>query len=204
MSKKNNFYAVKKGRKTGIFTTWKECQAQVAGFSGPVFRGFVTREEAEAFLAEPEWGSEVPEEAKGGEGDIIAFVDGSYEHSKRTYAYGAVLLTPDGEEVEISGRGEDESAAALRNVAGEMLGATKAVEWAIGHGYTSIEIRYDYQGIELWATGGWRAKNAYTQAYARQMKEAAQKIAISFHKVKAHAGVHFNERADQLAKGAIG
>ena len=51
---KKNYYAVKAGRKTGIFTAWDGqdgAKAQVIGFPGAIYKGFVTKEEAEAFLA---------------------------------------------------------------------------------------------------------------------------------------------------------
>ena len=35
------------------------------------------------------------------------------------------------------------------------------------------------------------------------MKEWKQQIRIDFHKVQAHSGVYYNERADELAKRAI-
>ncbi|XP_055639956.1 ribonuclease H1 isoform X2 [Toxorhynchites rutilus septentrionalis] len=44
------FYAVAKGRTTGIFLTWPECQRQVSGFTGAKFKKFPTREQAEAFV----------------------------------------------------------------------------------------------------------------------------------------------------------
>ncbi len=44
------FYVVRKGRQTGIFTTWPECQEQVTGFSGAEYKSFSTRVEAEAWL----------------------------------------------------------------------------------------------------------------------------------------------------------
>lgn len=47
MAKK--YYAVRKGRKTGVFLTWAECQKQVTGFSGAEFKSFPTMEEAKAF-----------------------------------------------------------------------------------------------------------------------------------------------------------
>lgn len=37
---KKKIYAVRKGRKTGIFTDWLEAYAQIRGFSGAQFRGF--------------------------------------------------------------------------------------------------------------------------------------------------------------------
>ena len=48
MAKK--YYAVRKGRKTGVFATWAECQKQVTGFSGAEFKSFGTMEEAKAFV----------------------------------------------------------------------------------------------------------------------------------------------------------
>ena len=47
---KGAFYAVKAGRKTGVFTTWEECEAQVKGFSGAEYKKFDTMEEANDFL----------------------------------------------------------------------------------------------------------------------------------------------------------
>jgi viroplasmin and RNaseH domain-containing protein len=46
------FYAVAKGRKTGIFTTWGKVISLVEGFHGAIFQGFNTEAEATAFLIE--------------------------------------------------------------------------------------------------------------------------------------------------------
>ncbi|CAG9314129.1 unnamed protein product [Blepharisma stoltei] len=44
------FYAVRKGRKTGIFREWEDCEASVKGFSGARYKKFATEEEANRFL----------------------------------------------------------------------------------------------------------------------------------------------------------
>lgn len=44
---KKNFYAVGKGKETGIFGSWDEAKEKVSGFKGAVFKGFKTFEEAE-------------------------------------------------------------------------------------------------------------------------------------------------------------
>lgn len=44
------FYAVAKGRKPGIFRSWTECEDQVRGFSGAVFKKFKTNDEALDFI----------------------------------------------------------------------------------------------------------------------------------------------------------
>ncbi len=50
MAKKKNYYAVKNGRKPGIYTTWADCQQEIIGFSGAVYKGFETLEEAQEFM----------------------------------------------------------------------------------------------------------------------------------------------------------
>jgi len=47
---KKKIYAVRKGHKTGLFYTWDECKKAVYGYSGAEYKGFLTKEEAEAFL----------------------------------------------------------------------------------------------------------------------------------------------------------
>ncbi|KAF7337567.1 Ribonuclease H [Mycena sanguinolenta] len=48
---KVKFYAVKVGKQTGVFGTWDECKAHVAGVSGAKYKSFPTRAEADAWLA---------------------------------------------------------------------------------------------------------------------------------------------------------
>ena len=207
---KKKIYAVRKGHKTGLFNTWAECQKATAGYSGAEFRGFTEKEEALAFLnmeTTKTVSGDKSKEAAGvvevPENMVIAYVDGSFEKSIGRYAFGCVLLTPDGQEIRESGSGSDPAGVAIRNVAGEMLGAMNAVKWAQENGYPAVEIRYDYEGVEKWVTGVWRAKTLLTSKYAAHMQEAGKKIQISFCKVAAHTGNHYNEEADQLAKIAL-
>jgi len=44
------YYAVAKGRKIGVFTTYAECLASVKGYKAPVFKSFETRALADAYL----------------------------------------------------------------------------------------------------------------------------------------------------------
>ena len=207
---KKKIYAVRKGHKTGLFNTWAECQKATAGYSGAEFKGFTEKEEALAFLnmeTTKTVSGDKSKEAAGvvevPENMVIAYVDGSFEKSIGRYAFGCVLLTPDGQEIRESGSGSDPAGVAIRNVAGEMLGAMNAVKWAQENGYPAVEIRYDYEGVEKWVTGVWRAKTLLTSKYAAHMQEAGKKIQISFCKVAAHTGNHYNEEADQLAKSAL-
>jgi ribonuclease HI len=47
---KAKFYVVWKGRKTGIYTSWEDCAAQVIGFMGAEYKAFASRAEAKRAL----------------------------------------------------------------------------------------------------------------------------------------------------------
>ncbi|HZQ07305.1 MAG TPA: ribonuclease H family protein [Anaerolineae bacterium] len=51
--KRGKFYGVWKGRRTGVFDSWSEAEAQVKGFPGAEFKAFDTRAEAELALRAP-------------------------------------------------------------------------------------------------------------------------------------------------------
>lgn len=136
-------------------------------------------------------------------GQVVAYVDGSFDKKVKRYSFGCVLITPDGEIGEWSGNGDNPESLALRNVTGEMLGAMFAVKWCIKNDYPAVDIRYDYSGIEMWATGRWKTNNPLTQKYAAYMRQNGQRIKISFTKIAAHTGNYYNEMADKLAKKAL-
>jgi len=134
---------------------------------------------------------------------VIAYVDGSYNDKLKKYSFGCVFLLPCGEMIEKSGNGDNPASLAIRNVAGEMIGAMFAVRWAITNGFSEIEIRYDYAGIEKWVTGEWKRKNELTQKYADAMNRWKTVIGVSFRKVTAHSNNKYNDMADALAKKAL-
>ena len=54
LSLSSKYYAVKSGRKTGIYTDWPSAQEQITGWQKPKHRCFTTRAEAQRFLDEDE------------------------------------------------------------------------------------------------------------------------------------------------------
>lgn len=190
------YYAVKKGHKPGIYTSWDECKKQVEKFSGAVYKSFTSLEDAKNFIK--------LEEEKIVDYGLIAYVDGSYNIKTKEYGYGCILI--EGQKVikELSGKGDKEALVSMRNVAGEILGSLAAMKFALENGYPGVCIYYDYEGIEKWANGLWRANKIGTQNYQKLVNEYRKKINISFIKVLAHSGDFFNERADKLAKKAVG
>ena len=135
---------------------------------------------------------------------LHAYVDGSFDESIGKYAFGCIIITPNGDTVKEYGNGDNPESMAIRNMAGEMLGATMtAVKYAAEHSYKKLTVYHDYEGIEKWAVGEWKAKNVLTQKYAAFMQNQKSIIQISFKKVKAHSGDLYNEEADKLAKFAL-
>ena len=143
------------------------------------------------------------EQTEKKEQKLVAYVDGSFHEALGKYAFGCVLLLPNGDVIRECGNGDNPDSVAIRNVAGEMIGAMFAVRWAVVNEFATIELHYDYEGIEKWAVGTWKAKNPLTQKYAAYMKKQQSVIQIRFQKVKAHSGDPYNEEADRLAKTAL-
>ena len=52
---KQKFYVVWQGRKPGIYTSWKECEAQVSGFENAQYKAFDSMVEAEKAFSENPW-----------------------------------------------------------------------------------------------------------------------------------------------------
>lgn len=194
---KKKYYAVRKGKKTGLFETWDECRAQVSGFSGAEYKSFPTKEEAEGYLDQD------GHEASGEEGEdcLKIYVDGSYFEGE--FSYGMVVLE-DGKEHTFFQKVEDKELAKMRNVAGEIKGAEAAMQYAIDHGAKRLVIYHDYEGIAKWCNGAWKANLQGTQAYRDFYNQAKELVDISFVKVAGHTGDKYNDMADELAKKALG
>lgn len=199
----SKFYAVRKGKKTGIFDNWNECKENVQGFSNAEYKSFSSLNEAEFYMSK---NSETSDEANNINIDLSkavkAYVDGSYSKSLRKSSYGCVMVDSN-TITRISGRSTEKNGSNLWNVSGELSGALKAIEWAIKKNFKHIIIYYDYEGISKWANGEWKAKKDETKKYVENIQEYKRKINIEFVKVKAHSGDKYNEEADKLAKKAL-
>lgn len=204
---------MKVGRVTGIYETWADCQKQVNGFTGAVFKGFGTKEEAEQFIGDTSSLPVVQSEnsnldikdylGKVDDATLVAFVDGSYDDKSKVYGYGVVLVGKDRSIEEIIGSDNNKDYVESRNVAGEIEGVQSAITHAVGKGYKKIAVFYDYYGIEKWAVGEWRANTAIAKDYVTFVTDMRRCIDIEFHKVKAHSGIEYNEKADELAKKSL-
>lgn len=48
--KEQKFYAVKAGKVPGVYLTWRECQDNITGFKGAIFKSFPSQQEAQDFV----------------------------------------------------------------------------------------------------------------------------------------------------------
>ena len=193
------FYAVKIGKTPGIYNTWSECQKQTSGFSGAKFHSFNTIEEAQSYMNEDDY------KVKNFNNEEIqypcAFVDGSFNPSTKEYGYGVVIITIDDcNPITYTGNGNDTDIIGMRNIAGELNGAIKAIKLALSLNLNKINIYYDYLGIEMWANNEWNSNNPFVINYKKFIEDSRKIIDINFIKVEAHTGVKYNELADKLAK----
>ena len=134
-----------------------------------------------------------------------AFVDGSYNPTTKVYGCGGFLIDHLGKKHIIQTSGKDPNMAKMRNVAGEILGAVRAVLLAKELGMRTLTIFHDYEGIAAWPLGRWRCKKKETREYAMFIWTAMNLgLKIHFRHVKGHSGISENEEADQLAKLAVG
>ncbi len=199
---KKNFYAVKKGHTVGIFETWEECKSSIDGFSGAEHKRFSTAEEAQAFIDGIDISKKCVKEAEE-QNSVIAYVDGSFDPYKKKYSFGCVLITPDREIINEYNCGNKEEALPSKNIAGELAGAMHAIRWTLDHGYKSIIIRHDYEGLSKWYNGEWKASSFVAIEYIAFLNQNKDYINISFEKVDAHANDKYNEEADRLAKTGL-
>lgn len=216
---KKNYYAVKVGRKPGIYQTWSDAEEQIKGFQNALYKGFSTLSEAETYMQSnysvgdnsvndvDSLNAKIKEEIEGIEDyQAIAFVDGSYDSKNEIAGFGVIVFTKEigKESFYRSFKAEYKPEVAQeRNIFAEIQGAQDAISYAIKLGKNEIKIYYDYQGIGAWATGEWKAKSTCATEYVKFINKAKLQIKLLFQKISAHTGIEFNEEADKLAKNSL-
>jgi len=210
MAKK--YYAVRNGRANGVFFSWEECKAQVDGVSAAEYKSFTSIKDAEDFVMGKEQTADKPRLSRKAadttppphkDGVAIAYVDGSYNPATKEFSCGGMLFY-NHEKVLFSKKYNDPEMCDMRNVAGEIMGATSAIAYCLDKKIPEVEIFYDYEGIAKWATGMWKANKVGTKAYVDFCRQARENVKITFVKVKGHSGDKYNDEADILAKKALG
>ena len=134
-----------------------------------------------------------------------AYIDGSYNYNTNKYGCGGILIV-NGKEYVIRKSGNEKDAIKLKNVAGEIFGAITIMKAARKLRLKRIKLYFDFSGIEDIALGKIKPKqkNRFLLSYRDFFMEINKYIKIDFCKVKSHSGIELNNKADRLAKQAVG
>lgn len=130
---------------------------------------------------------------------VQVFVDGSCIGDKISYGY--VILQEEEILAEGNGRVLEDAWIQSRQVGGELKAVMLAIQHCQKMKIVSIDLHYDYEGIEKWAKGIWKTNKPLTKNYKKFILDSD--LNIVWVKVKAHSGVKWNDYADNLAKKAI-
>jgi ribonuclease HI len=209
---KKKFYAVASGRKPGIYTSWPDAEAQVKGYGGAKYKGFVNRSEAEAWMDDPQWGQKAKplqkkaacEQPVPSGAGIEIYTDGGAINNPGPGGYGAVILEK-GTMRELTGGYQHTT-----NNRMELMACIKGIE-ALSIHTESVALfsdsKYVVNGISKGWAKGWRKRGwlksdgnpAVNPDLWGRLLDLIQGLDIRFHWVKGHAGHPLNERCDQLA-----
>lgn len=211
MAKK--FYAVKRGRKTGLFTVWAECAAQVKGFQGAVYKGFMTEEEARAWLGGADARTEQPRVAaemaapSAPDADYIIHTDGScLRNPGGAGGWAAVIETAATGAVEEKSGGAPETTNNRMELTAALMALSAVPEGARVALYTDsqyLKNAFTKFWLPAWKKRGWKKADGepvLNQDLWVQLDAAFAARQVQFHWVKGHAGNPRNERCDALAR----
>ena len=211
MAKK--FYAVKRGRKTGLYTVWAECAAQVKGFQGAVYKGFMTEEEARAWLGGADARTEQPRAAaemaapSAPDADYIIHTDGScLRNPGGAGGWAAVIETAATGAVEEKSGGDPETTNNRMELTAALMALSAVPEGARVALYTDsqyLKNAFTKFWLPAWKKRGWKKADGepvLNQDLWVQLDAAFATRQVQFHWVKGHAGNPRNERCDALAR----
>ncbi|XP_048209427.1 ribonuclease H1 isoform X3 [Perognathus longimembris pacificus] len=196
------FYAVRRGRRTGVFLSWNECREQVNRFPAARFKKFATEDEAWAFVRN----SASP---GGSEGDhVVVYTDGCCSSNGRKRARAGIGVYwgpghPLNVGIRLPGRQTNQRA--------EIHAACKAIEQAKAQNISRLALYTDsmftINGITNWVQGwkrnGWRTsagKDVINKEDFMALDRLAQDMDIQWLHVPGHSGFVGNEEADRLAR----
>lgn len=201
------YYAVKRGRQTGIYDNWESTKRQVWGFQKASYKKFKDLESARKFLGDDkatvikDTRTEVISYNKSDEliepihydlpkrdkpktiHRLEAVISGSGDKKTGYYTFGSVVIENGRMIQRMTHGGNIKKYAQNYNITGEILGTIKTIEYAIEKGYKEICIYYSLEGIDKWATGIWKARLPITKLYRRKIKEYQKKITLDFRNI---------------------
>ena len=154
----SKIYAIKKGKKTGIFYSWPECQANILGYSGAEYKSFTNEKDAIAYLGgfvEEKPTSNVIQCKKDRECNV--YVMGSYDNNTKIGGFGIRIETvKTKQDYYIGVLAQEEKGSVIYS---ELVGSLVALQLAKQLGYKVIRLYANNEGIVKWAEHVWMPKD---------------------------------------------
>lgn len=210
------YYAVKRGRRKGVFKSLSTCMDQVKGFPDAVFKRCDSEKEAEEFIYENTVTAlEVT--------DCTAYVGGTYNTLSQAYI-SAVSFTKDDKteniyklfntfETRDDNLFSDKDSnmfsvseyefSELTDCAGEVMAAILAISYALSLRCRSITIYHTKACVGAWPLNIWTTDTLSATIYKRYVDSVKGRIKIQFFKISSDADREFVENMCKQAKKEI-
>lgn len=221
------YYAVARGRKPGVYTTWAEAQKQVKGFNGPKFRKFDTMEEAQRFMEDTPskvvnqsiLGFVKREDPQETDNCLIVFTDGACSANGREGARASfACVWPYHQEMDCAHLviGDQTN---NRGELGALIHAFKQADMIdpqktktlIVYTDSMIMIKSLNEWLPNWRKNGWMKSDGHPVANLDLIQELdmlQSKRKVCLRHVRAHTKGDdwesvYNDKVDRLARGAL-
>ena len=211
MSKKKpfNYYAVRSGRKPGIYNSWSEIEPLVKHYAGARYKGFYKIEDAKKYMDEtPNW-SEISNYQKA---DVVVYTDGGMRSRVNIGAFAFII------DDHMTGR-KKFAKRAVPNVTNQQMElAALYIFLKHNHKYKDKKVaivtdsKYLFHTmtsgwLKAWQKNNWIKRDGKPVKNVGFMKGIYKEIApfkdIHFHWVKGHAKNLGNDYVDQLVNIAM-
>lgn len=206
------YYAVKRGRKPGIYFNWPDAKAEIDSFQGAVYKGFHTLTDAEEWLnssaSATQRGKTITTSSSAhGKDEVVIYTDGGALGNPGPGGYGAVILY-NNEKKEISGGFKLTTNNRMELMA--VIAALKELEQKDKRITIYSDSSYVVNGISKGWARNWRKNNwiksdknpAINPDLWSELLDLIDPLDVSFVWVKGHSGNPLNERCDELAKSS--
>lgn len=198
------YYAVRVGRKTGVFLSWPECERHTKGYQGAQFKSFSTKQDAEDWIVHGE--CPATEESCTGT-ELTVYTDGS--HIKGTTMRGVGIHCLFEGQKYYWAKPFDDLPADASNPTLELRAATMVLQSVpVASRVRRITIVADYIGVKYYIDGTWKPKSSQTGAFGAEVRALVvaaaclreRSVEVGARHVNGHTGIPGNEAADQLSK----
>jgi len=206
------YYAVAKGRRPGIYYNWPDAKSQVEGFTGAIYKSFLTKNEAEQWLKNPvikrspapgKREAEAKEHILGRD-EVVIYTDGGSSGNPGPGGYGVVQIYK-GRKKELTG-----GFRLTTNNRMELTGvivALRNLEYKDVPVTVYTDSSYVVNGINKgwavkWKQNNWiksDKKPALNSDLWNELLGLIKPLDITFVWIRGHAGSEHNERCDELA-----